>query len=439
MKTGWWHKWLGWVLVGSALALVCVRVLLVQGTIFPAVVASGSMAPTLLGPHRTYRCPTCGDTFSSGCETVSEPNVVCPNCGDKTIPADQTTPSKGTRVLLDRWKSIWQTPQRGAVVAIRRDPPDSDLEIKRVVGLPGETITIRQGDIFVNGARWKKSWSEFQPLAIPVHNDQYRPTTQPTRWSGSQGSRWLPTATGYRHQTPPADQQSDNSLDWLTYHHRACIPNLVPAKPADAEAFVVDYCAYNQALSRSHLAPVHDLMLSFRVHLQGTGRLLIATSTDRNGPRLELNSSSGQATIFQHDIKLGSTPLPPLATQRYELAYGFIDGQILLVLHGQELLRLPLTTASPFLRATQPFAIASTSDQTEVTQIAITRDIHYLHPHDSRANWKSEPLGTTEYLLLGDNPPLSADSRSWPVGGVPRQNLYGHVIFRSRQTLSVDP
>jgi signal peptidase I len=64
-------------------------------------------------------------------------------------------------------------PQRGDVVIIRLRTQGDELLIKRVIGLPGDTVEIHNGQVFVNN----------QPLAEPYIMDStsgfYGPTTIP--------------------------------------------------------------------------------------------------------------------------------------------------------------------------------------------------------------------------------------------------------------------
>jgi len=60
------------------------------------------------------------------------------------------TLSDGERLVIHRWQLHCRGPRRGDVVAIRV-PAFSALSVKRIVGLPGERIRIRNRRVFVEG------------------------------------------------------------------------------------------------------------------------------------------------------------------------------------------------------------------------------------------------------------------------------------------------
>lgn len=60
------------------------------------------------------------------------------------------TLNNGDRFLFHRWPYWLGSPERGEIVVIR-DPLDAELEIKRVVGLPGDTVQVRDGYVRING------------------------------------------------------------------------------------------------------------------------------------------------------------------------------------------------------------------------------------------------------------------------------------------------
>src|SRR3954464_3025959 len=145
------------------------------------VIPTGSMAPTLLGAHMRFTCPDCGYQFdtnfninSNGAtEDLDIPktggqhsSIFCPNCGYHLPAADPKDPAYnpfvryGDRILVLKYLYLLKDPQRWDVVVFKspdRDPgaPESATPsytqnyIKRLIGKPGESIMILDGDIYV--------------------------------------------------------------------------------------------------------------------------------------------------------------------------------------------------------------------------------------------------------------------------------------------------
>jgi signal peptidase I len=76
----------------------------------------------------------------------------------------------GERYLLDRWTYHDRKPQRGDVVVLR-DPGHSDLAIKRIVGMPGDTLLFKGGDVLLNGKRLIEAY-------LPSGTHTYTPNQQ---------------------------------------------------------------------------------------------------------------------------------------------------------------------------------------------------------------------------------------------------------------------
>lgn len=60
------------------------------------------------------------------------------------------TLADGENLVIHRWKLHYRAPRRGDVVAIRI-PAFPSMSVKRVVGLPGEHVRVREGKVFING------------------------------------------------------------------------------------------------------------------------------------------------------------------------------------------------------------------------------------------------------------------------------------------------
>lgn len=54
--------------------------------------------------------------------------------------------------LLKRWVYVLREPRRSEVVVFN-DPDQKGFSVKRVVGVEGDTVTVKDGSVFVNGER----------------------------------------------------------------------------------------------------------------------------------------------------------------------------------------------------------------------------------------------------------------------------------------------
>ena len=58
----------------------------------------------------------------------------------------------GDRVIGNRFAYSFSDPQRFDIIIFRYPDDESQLFIKRIIGLPGETVEIRDGKIYLNGS-----------------------------------------------------------------------------------------------------------------------------------------------------------------------------------------------------------------------------------------------------------------------------------------------
>lgn len=57
----------------------------------------------------------------------------------------------GEYIVTDRWHYLFDKPQRGDPVVLRfPGDPEHTKYIKRIIGLPGEKVTIQGGEVFIN-------------------------------------------------------------------------------------------------------------------------------------------------------------------------------------------------------------------------------------------------------------------------------------------------
>lgn len=73
-------------------------------------------------------------------------------------PSMLPTLHSGERLLVDKLTYRFRDPVRGEIVVFRYPSDPSHFFIKRVIGLPGDQITIASGQVYVNGRRLAESY-----------------------------------------------------------------------------------------------------------------------------------------------------------------------------------------------------------------------------------------------------------------------------------------
>ncbi|CAN5630975.1 signal peptidase I [soil metagenome] len=80
------------------------------------------------------------------------------------IPSESMVPTLevGDRVLVNKFIYRFTEPEKGDVVVFKSVEGNGEDLIKRVIGLPGDTIAVRNGTLFVNGERQKEPYTNKQ-------------------------------------------------------------------------------------------------------------------------------------------------------------------------------------------------------------------------------------------------------------------------------------
>src|SRR5690606_1689526 len=66
-------------------------------------------------------------------------------------PSMEPTLESGERLLVDQLTYRFREPKRGEIVIFRNPGNTSETYIKRVIGLPGDVVSVRNGVLSVNG------------------------------------------------------------------------------------------------------------------------------------------------------------------------------------------------------------------------------------------------------------------------------------------------
>ena len=364
--------------VGTLVLTLVLRTWLVMGLVEPVLVAGSSMVPTLRGPHDSIICEKCGQSFDVGAEFATT-RIECLACGFAENTAEGLPVQRGDRLIVDRTAFQWRQPQRWEVVVFH-SPADSQLTVKRIVGMPGETVELRSGDVCINGQAAKKSLDQMRAVRQLIHAE----TNVVRRWHGE---NW--------HWSDGAWQIATNDHDWhwLRYLHRN-------GKP------ITDDTAYNAGLTR-RLFPVRDFCFSANICAEGEGKLAVRFDNGR------------EQFEWEGDLR-GDVLLEVFA----------FDRRCQVFLNGDLALTEKFDSSAHIVGCVSPFAIGSKNLAVALSHLRIYRDIY--HASQSEELGVARPmtpivLGANEIIVLGDNVPVSLDSRHW--GPVPLRLLVGRPLL----------
>ncbi|WP_169979187.1 signal peptidase I [Tautonia rosea] len=392
------------------------------------IVPTGSMAPTLLGVHRDVSCTSCAFVFALGVDEDGHAGrPLCPNCGAdlEQAPVVERT---GDRLLVQKNFFRWRPPKRWEVVVFLNPSEPDQAYVKRVVGLPGEAIEIRHGDIFVNDRIARKNLEEQQAVRLLVHDSRYRPPGPDwfPRWrfrnEGRAPTGWSSDSLGFRHQSKGI-ASSAQSVDWIEYKH--VDPDRSNYGP------IRDFIAYNGARLGSGRR-VQDLALEARLELSpetealsvrfqsGPDPLVLTIPLDGRQPP-HVSFLGNEFRTEDRAAEVASTWA--LSRGPKSLEASFFDHRLMVALDGVPLFE-PLDLEPPASRPISsriddpPVALGVVGTGLSVKHLKIFRDVYYtdgLSQSPARPFGVGEPyrLGSDEYFVLGDNSPVSNDSRFW--------------------------
>ena len=249
-----------WVAIVLAFVL---RAFMIEAFVIP----TGSMAPRLMGEHWDLTCEVCGHRYAYGLrrevpygqevnrneKAPPNPQAQCPNCGSKYRRAAYV--NGGDRVLVLKYLYRFREPEPWDVVVFRNPQNNRENYIKRLIGLPGETIEIIHGDVFVKTspeAPWKirrKTRRAQQAMWQVVFHNDHRPSQalvdsrDAPHWQAEHAAWDLRGDHGRRFDFSGSNQpaflrlEADRTHFWPRYGYNA--PNSTNG-PVDAE---IDVCS----------------------------------------------------------------------------------------------------------------------------------------------------------------------------------------------------
>lgn len=414
------------LLVSLALCVIVVRTFSAEAYVVP----TGSMAPTLLGWHRELVCPNCRYPFDVGIDEEGHSGpAVCPNCGESRLDPVPALECGGDRVLVQKFLYDFRRPKRWEVAVFHYPGDPSQAYVKRVVGLPGESIRIEGGDVYADGQIVRKTLDDQRAMRIEVHDSRYEPSDADRfpRWvfrSGwtyqSRATGWSRSGGGFVHRADPDARPGD----WVIYRHWDPIERKYGP--------VRDFYAYNgRDLPAAN--EVADLGLEARMTVDRSVEAVSAalrSGADRFVVRIPVGTR-GEVEVVRNGVRVhideihnpfqDDGPWPRTVT----LEASAFDRRITVAVGGK-LLFEPYDYDEPrrgLFPGEIPIGLGVDGGEMTIHGIRIFRDVHYTAtlagmPRQGNSVRSAVSVGPDAYFVLGDNSPVSNDSRFWSVGPV---------------------
>jgi len=404
---------LDWILVAFILALTF-RAFVMEAFRIP----TGSMAETLRGDHYPVRCLQCGYRFDVGNDSYGSLPPQCPSCG-AGLPEQPPVPvANGDRILVLKMLYQFVEPQRWDVVVFKNPVDPRENYIKRMIGLPGETVQIIDGDIYIDGRIVRKPPRVQEELFMPVFLCDYQ---DPDRWgAGAIEERY--DGPGFVNEPGSAWDVGVTTPAVLSLEADAETVHVLGFEPGPL-GYKVKY-GYNGHMMNRAQPTCSDLMVQFDVLGRGSGdaRGQIGAELGKYGRRYRGTVyADGRMTLEQvrggQAILLTETQGKPIANgraRRFRLAN--VDHRLVLAWAGQRL-RYDLGSEPGALgnprRGMQPSVRVFGSGRVQLLHAGVWRDTYYTSAGSLRAVQEPFALGEGEYFVCGDNSPNSLDARMW--------------------------
>jgi hypothetical protein len=304
-------------------------------------------------------------------------------------------------------KNQWRSKlERNAMIVIE-DQSLERLEIKRLIGFPGEKVRLLEGDLWIDERRFQKSIAQFIELMIPV-------------------SRWREIERVHRFIP---GQPVDESI----FHSQSLWPRQ-DEQPTPHPSPILDEYFSNAAESRELMA-VSDIGLELRLGEKKPATAIIEIdlwiSNATRTIQIEL-SCDGLLARGLRGLKAVSSDLSfdwlTDDERTPSIIVAAVDGRMLVGTRRfageMEFDDTPSMASESGCSITRPIGLRVQKGSLSVMQALIVRDIHYRGPNGEIAFDFPQVRGVH---VLGDNVSNSFDSRQrWP-DGLALDSIVGRV------------
>ena len=345
-------------------------------------------------PSREARCRFCREYLDTSDPKVTQGETIRYVPIPRLRPSTARRPSGSQSDLVDRWDIL-------VLEARQDDNPEANQanQVKRVVGLPGESIRIAQGRIYADGKPIVPNLSEFMQQAVLI-----------AHWELGSNS-------------PGENQSGENSpsktLEEFLSGIAAPIDNALPINAHDSH----------------HPVAVSDIGIAMRLAQPQSNwnlKFQLAHGDQRVPIELSCYEKDTQVTLMAPGIQEGTDSVPSPSPPSPSPQIGWIrswqpswihvvvlGGRLIVFDERQERWSVALGPMQEGLRWTE---LSLVDPPGLIDRCMIYRGLHYRGIRDSP---EQEFAAAEGWIVLGDNGTISEDSRYWERPRIDRDELRG--------------
>ena len=331
----------------------------------------------------------------------------------------------GNKILVNKFIYKMRDPRRFEVMVFKNPADPQKTFIKRVMGLPGEMLRVRDGDVYVNGQIVRKPARVQEVLFMPVYRMNNVQTlsgksppweTFDELWDLSDPRRLIAGAPG------------EKRTSWIEFDRK-----------------IRDRYGYNsreQFSSGSGDNVVGDIRVSFTVKADGRGSSVYAAlrEDDREFTlhlRADPDGIAPSAVLIDGRAKTGTQMPKVILTpgKEHHVVFQNVDDLVRAWLDGEEVLFARADGGPGWEVANDPdkwstdksgVRLGVRGDGARFTDVEIDRDVYYTSSGSRHTDFD---IDEDHFVVLGDNSPNSQDSRKWDSFGVPRSHIVGRAFM----------
>jgi len=308
-------------------------------------------------------------------------------------------------------------PRRWDIIVFKYPVDTSRHYIKRVVGLPGESIRVRDGDVYINGEIARKPWAVQEALWRKRAGCE-----RAASWTPDDRRHWELTGGKFTvdSQTVSEPQHLTYSREIVAYDQGELSASGRPFSPIPTSDVMIQF-----------LLEPQEMTGTVRVGLDVEPSIGLGDAIDQWAVLLPLDGEDAQAKAFRSG-KLVASGACPLAAGRAALVQVcHVDSALIVRVDGREVFRHEHSLAKrvlqwPSLARRARVRIGCEQGHVVFREVGIYVDVYYTDMPDRYAVRSPCEVGEDEFFVLGDNGANSNDSRSW--GMVPRSYLVGRAV-----------